>query len=192
ADPQLAIAPAARSLRRPVIGFYGLIEQWIDLDLIAEIAERRPRWTLLLIGRLAVDPGRLKHLPNVSFPGPQPYRTLPGWAKAFDVAIIPYRLNRQVVNAAPLKLREYLASGKPIVAVPAPEIERFGGLVRIARDADGFIREIEDALASDTEVDRVRRMDATAAMSWDARVGEVIEIVERRLWQKEQIDERIA
>ena len=72
-------------------------------------------------------------LPNVVFAGPQPYRSLPNWAKAFDVAIIPYRLTRQVVNSAPLKLREYLATGKPVVAVSAPEIERFAGLVRIAR-----------------------------------------------------------
>ena len=62
---------------RPVVGFYGLIEEWIDLDLIADLAERRPRWTFLMIGRLAVDAGRLKALPNVVFAGPQPYRSLP-------------------------------------------------------------------------------------------------------------------
>ena len=68
---------APRDLRRPVIGFFGLIEEWIDLDLIADLAERRPRWTFLMIGRLAVDPGRLTALPNVVFAGPQPYRSLP-------------------------------------------------------------------------------------------------------------------
>jgi glycosyltransferase involved in cell wall biosynthesis len=183
-DPALPIAPAAQRLPRPVIGFYGLIEAWIDLDLIAALAERRPQWTFLMIGRLAVDPGRLRDRANVVFAGPQPYRSLPSWAKAFDVAIIPYRLTRQVVNAAPLKLREYLATGKPIVAVPAPEIERFAGLVRIARDADAFVDAIEDALANDTGADRARRMGATAGMTWDARIGEVVEIVERRIAEK--------
>jgi glycosyltransferase involved in cell wall biosynthesis len=181
----LPVAPGARHLRRPVIGFFGLIEAWIDLDLIADIAERRPRWTFLLIGRLAVDPGRLKALPNVVFAGTQPYRSLPNWAKAFDVAIIPYRLTRQVVNSAPLKLREYLATGRPIVAVPAPEIERFAGLVRIAQGPEHFIREIEDALASDRATDRDRRIAATATMTWEARVSEIVEIVERRIWEKE-------
>jgi glycosyltransferase involved in cell wall biosynthesis len=184
-DPQLSIAPAARNLRRPVVGFYGLIEEWIDLDLIADLAERRPGWTFLLIGRLAVDAGRLKHLPNVVFAGPQPYRSLPNWAKAFDVAIIPYRLTRQVVNSAPLKLREYLATGKPVVAVPAPEIECFAGLVRIARGPDQFIRHIEDALVNDTDADRGRRIDATSTMTWEARVSKVVDIVERRIWQKQ-------
>src|SRR5262245_8540793 len=169
-DPLLSIAPGARHLPRPVVGFYGLLEEWIDLDLISDLAERRPRWTFLLIGRLAVDPGRLKALPNVVFAGPQPYRSLPAWAKAFDVAIIPYRLTRQVMNAAPLKLREYLATGKPVVAVPAPEITRFAGLVRLARGSDQFITAIEDALSSDTDAARARRMAATSAMNWDTRI----------------------
>jgi glycosyltransferase involved in cell wall biosynthesis len=141
-----------------------------------------------LIGRLAVDPGRLRSLPNVVFAGPQPYRSLPSWAKAFDVAIIPYRLTQQVVNSAPLKLREYLATGKPIVAVPAPEIERFEGLVRLAHGPDQFISAIEDALVNDTAADRARRIDATSAMTWDARIGEVVDIVERRLGRKAQTE----
>ncbi len=184
-ERQLPVAPGARNLRRPVVGFYGLIEEWIDLDLIADVAERRPGWTFLMIGRLAVDPGRLKAMPNVVFTGPQPYRSLPNWAKAFDVAVIPYRLTRQVVNSAPLKLREYLATGKPVVAVPAPEIERFAGLVRVAQGPEQFITEIEDALVNDTDADRARRMEATSTMTWDARVSEIVDIVEQRIWQKE-------
>lgn len=185
-DPQLPIAPRARDLPRPVIGFYGLIEEWIDLDLVATLAERRPEWTFLMIGRIAVDAKRLMALPNVVFAGPQPYRSLPNWAKAFDVAIIPYRLTRQVVNSAPLKLREYLATGNPVVAVPAPEIERFAGLVRIAHGPEQFLNEIEDALVNDTEADRLRRMNATATMSWDARIDEIVALVEHRIRQKER------
>ena len=118
------------------------------------------------------------------FAGPQPYRSLPNWAKAFDVAIIPYRLTRQVVNSAPLKLREYLATGKPVGGI-APEIERFAGL-RIARGPEQFINEIEEALFNDTDADRARRIEATS-MTWDARISEIVEIVEHRIWQKEHI-----
>ncbi len=192
ANPQLPVAPGARNLRRPIVGFYGSIEEWIDLDLIADLAERRPGWTFLMIGRLAVDPGRLRGLANVVFVGPQPYHDLPSWAKAFDVAIIPYRLTRQVLNSAPLKLREYLATGKPIVAVPAPEIERFAGLVRLARGPEQFIVAIEEALSGDTEWDRARRIDATSAMTWEARVGDVIKIVEHMIYQKDSTHEQIA
>ena len=86
-------------------------------------------------------------MPNVRFVGPQPYHSLPNWAKTFDVAIIPYRLTRQVLNSAPLRLREYLATGKPVVAVPVPDIERFAGLVRTACGTQEFIRQIELALS---------------------------------------------
>jgi len=126
-------------------------------------------------------------MPNVVFVGPQPYHSLPGWAKAFDVAIMPYRLTRQVVNSAPLKLREYLATGKPVVAVPAPDIEQFAGLVRIARDPDQFIAEIEEALANDTGAHRACRIGAASTMTWDARIDRVVAIVEQRIWEKEQV-----
>lgn len=185
-DPALPIAPAAQGLQRPIIGFYGLIEEWIDLDLIEALARQRPRWTFLMIGRLAVDATRLKALPNVVFTGPQPYRSLPNWAKAFDVAIVPYRLTRQVVNSAPLKLREYLATGVPVVAVPAPEIERHADLVRLARGPEEFIREIESALRNDTYADRARRIAAMSTMTWDARITDVITIVEHRLTEQQQ------
>jgi hypothetical protein len=91
------------------------------------------------------------------------------------------------VNSAPLKLREYLATGKPVVAVPAPEIERFAGLVRMAHGPDQFIRAIEDALVNDSDADRLRRMAATVTMTWDARIREVVEVVERTISRKLQV-----
>lgn len=180
-DPACAIAAPAAGLTHPIIGFFGLIEAWIDLDLISRLARLRPEWTFLMIGRLAVDPGGLKDLPNVIFAGPQPYSSLAQWARAFDIAIIPYKPTRQVMNSNPLKLREYLATGKPVVAVPIPETARFGDYVRIADGPDEFLRAIEDALASDSPAAAQRRMAAVANMSWDARVNEVLAIVERHL-----------
>ena len=180
-DPACAVAAAAAGLRHPIIGFFGLIEAWIDLDLIAYLARCRPQWTFLMIGRLAVDAACVKDLPNVIFTGPQPYGMLARWARAFDVAIIPYKLTRQVLNSNPLKLREYLATGKPVVAVSIPEIARFADHVRIADGPEEFLRAIEDALASDSPADAHRRMAAVAGMSWEARVNEVLAVVESRL-----------
>ena len=184
ADPRLPVAAAARELPRPIVGFYGLIEDWIDLDLIADLAERRPEWTFLMIGRLAVDAGRAGRRANVVFAGPKPYTDLPRWAKAFDVAIVPYRLTRQVVNAAPLKVREYLAAGRPVVSVPTPDTQRFAGLVHLASGCDQFLAAIDAAFREDTLADRTRRMDAMAALSWDARVAEVVAVVEDRIRHK--------
>jgi len=191
-DPEYPMAAEARSLPRPVIGFFGLIEAWIDLDLIAYLAKSRPQWTFLLIGRLAVDGAALKNLPNVIFTGPKPYRSLAQWARAFDVAIIPYRRTRQVINSNPLKLREYLATGKPVVGVPIPETLRFGDCVRLADSPKKFLAAIEDALASDSPGDVQRRMAAVASMSWDARVEEVLAVIKDRLETETKDEESIT
>jgi glycosyltransferase involved in cell wall biosynthesis len=180
-DPSCAVAGAAAGLRHPIIGFFGLIEAWIDLDLIAYLAKCRPQWTFLMIGRVAVNAACVKDLPNVVFTGPQPYGMLAQWAHSFDVAIIPYKLTRQVLNSNPLKLREYLATGKPVVAVPIPETSRFADFVRIAGSPEEFLSAIEDALASDSPAEAQRRMAAVAGMSWEARVNEVLAVVESRL-----------
>jgi glycosyltransferase involved in cell wall biosynthesis len=93
---------------------------------------------------------RVARAPNVKLVGAQPYADLPAWAKAFDVAIIPYRHNRQVENANPLKLREYLATGKPVVSVSNPEIDKFARWVRIAEGREAFLAELENALRDDS------------------------------------------
>ena len=180
-DPALPLAEGARHLRHPIIGFFGLLEAWVDRDLLAYLARARPEWTFLLIGRIAVDVSDLRSLPNVVFPGPQPYETLPRWAKAFDAAIIPFRQNELVRNVNPLKLREYLATGKPVVSVWMPEVERFAECVGIARTHEEFLEQLDDALKTDSEDKRAARRNAVAGMTWEARVDEVLGIVNRRM-----------
>jgi len=180
-EPSLSVAEGARNLRHPVIGFFGLIEAWIDLDLILYLARQRPDWTFLLIGRVAVPVGELAVQPNVVFTGAQPYEDLPRWAKAFDVAMIPYRLTEQVLHANPLKLREYLATGKPVVSVSTPEIDQFGAVVRIASGKEDFLRLLGMALEGETQEIRDQRIKSVAKMSWDARVDEVMDVIGRRL-----------
>lgn len=177
----LEVADAAQNLTHPVIGFFGLIEAWIDLELIEFLAWSRPSWTFLLIGRVAVDVGALAKLPNVVLAGPQPYESLARWAKAFDVAIIPYRLTEQVLHANPLKLREYLATGKPVVSVSTPEIDQFAEHVQIADSREKFLGALDRALTCDSQDARERRMRAVAKMGWDCRVEEVLGIVKRNL-----------
>jgi glycosyltransferase involved in cell wall biosynthesis len=181
-DADLEIPPQIRNIRHPVIGFFGLIETWIDLDLIRHLASARPEWTFLMIGRVAVDLGELTSLPNVLFVGAQPYEDLPKWAAAFDVSIIPYRQTRQVFNANPLKLREYLATGKPVIAVRTPEIEKFSDHVRIADSGEQFLQHIDEALTEGCCVNAQNaRMGAVKSMSWDARFSDVLTTIRRRM-----------
>jgi glycosyltransferase involved in cell wall biosynthesis len=174
-DAATIVPPAAAALRSPIVGFFGLLADWIDIELLAHLARQRPQWTLLLVGHASTDLAPLEGLANVVRVGPQPYETLPAWAKAFDVAVIPYRQNRQVQNANPLKLREYLATGKPVVSVPTPEVSRFSPHVRLAATPEAFLEAVEEALRDrDDEEARRQRMDFVRGMSWDARVAEVL------------------
>jgi glycosyltransferase involved in cell wall biosynthesis len=167
-DPATEIADGAQGLNQPIIGYFGSIANYTDLKLIAHLARQRPAWTFLLIGMASVDISAVAGLPNVRLPGPQAYESLPRWAKAFDVAIAPYRIDRQVLHSNPLKIREYLATGKPVVSIRTPEIERLGGVVYMADSYDDFLHQIELALQSDSAAARQDRMDAVRNSSWQA------------------------
>jgi cellulose synthase/poly-beta-1,6-N-acetylglucosamine synthase-like glycosyltransferase/glycosyltransferase involved in cell wall biosynthesis len=177
ADPATRVPERAAALAHPVVGFFGLLGDWIDVELLAHLGRARPEWTLLVVGGVATDVAPLAPLPNVVLAGAQPYEALPGWARAFDVAVIPYRMTRQVRHANPLKLREYLATGKPVVSVPTPEVERFAAHVRLARTPDEFLRAVEQGLQDDDEPARAARMGAVRDMSWEARLAEALELV---------------
>lgn len=184
-NPSLPVPAGANNLSHPVIGFFGSISGWIDLELIADLARARPSWTFLLIGMASVDIHRLQQFDNIVLTGTQSYASLPDWARAFDVAILPYlRHHPGAINANPLKLREYLATGKPIVAVSTPEIDRFSHCIRIANSAGEFLLQIEDALANDTQSDARRRMQEVMTSTWEARVTTVIEAVRRGIAAK--------
>ena len=139
-----AATPTA-SNARPVVGYYGAIAEWFDVDLVAALAERRPDWDFVLVGSTyRADVSRLKGLKNVSLPGEQPYESIPRWLGTFDVAIIPFRRTPLTEATNPVKVYEMLAAGKPVVSVPIPEVAAIAPLVRLASDVDEFEREIEE------------------------------------------------
>ncbi len=180
-DPGLPPAPGTADLARPVIGLVGVLDERFDLELLAHLGRARPSWTFLVVGRVAAEVSELRRLGNFVFAGAQPYESLPGWMKAVDVGIMPYRRGRQGLSANPLKMREYLAAGKPVVGVAIPEAERFRELVRIGRTPEEFLQQIEAALREDSDQQRAARLASVAGMSWEARVEEILEEVGRRL-----------
>ena len=111
-------------------------------------------------------------LPNIHYLGRRPYETLPAYGKAFTAAIIPYHLTQQVINSNPIKLREYLAMGKPIVSVSTPEIDKFSRLRRDRADARGVSRSGSIARwPRGCRPSSVERQTALAAtMTWDANL----------------------
>jgi glycosyltransferase involved in cell wall biosynthesis len=181
-DEGTVVPPDTAGIAHPVVGFFGLIERWIDLELISYLADQRPHWNFILIGRVAVPSDQVPSRANIHWIGKRPYEDLPAYGKQFDASIIPFLLTPVILHANPLKLREYLAMGKPVVSVRTPEIEKYGDLVEIADSREEFLVKLDAVLARpDSPEDARRRMSRIAGESWDARLKDVLEIVQRRL-----------
>ncbi len=181
-DPALPVPDDIAALPRPVVGFFGLIERWIDLGLVHWLAEQRPHWTFLMIGRVAVPDAEVPRRPNLVYLGRRPYESLPAYGKAFSAALIPYHLTPQVLHANPIKLREYLAMGKPIVSVSTPEIDKFSAHVRIGRSREELLAHLDAAVEVGLTPSDVAAQTALAStMTWDANLRRVIERVESLL-----------
>ncbi len=180
-DPATAVPDEIRRLPKPVVGFFGLLADWVDLDMIGALARARPHWSFALVGKVQTDLAAVASLPNVHLLGQQPYSALPAYCRGFDVGVIPFRMNELTLRVNPLKLREYLAAGLPVVSTPLPEVVRYNGVVHIAVNRDGFLREIESALGERTsETDR-GRVEAMRSESWEARVANMSDIIQARL-----------
>ncbi len=179
ADPDLPAAGAVASLKHPIIGYLGAINYWIDTALLAYMARKHPDWTIVLVGPqvLLADMEPLKGLPNVVLTGRVPYEEVPSYVKAFDVCVNPYVLDAVAEHCSPLKLYEYLATGKPTVSVDMPEAHRFEGLIDIARDADEFVQLVEmavEALTNGSADNRAaQRMAEAQHHTWRSRFHEV-------------------
>jgi glycosyltransferase involved in cell wall biosynthesis len=160
-------------LEGPVIGFFGLVADWVDLKLIRQLALARPRWSLVLIGKCDTDATILEGLPNVHLLGKRDYRDLPAYCKGFSVGVLPFVINTLTLASNPLKLREYLAAGLPVVATAIPEAGRLRGLVRTAATDGEFLEQIDALLAGGRcgpQMTISREMDCE---SWDEKVSEL-------------------
>ena len=168
-----------RNMRPPIIGFWGLIHEWIDLQLIRQIALHNPEWSVVLVGKIGVDCGPIRNMPNVHLLGPRQYESLPGFAKQFTAAILPFMVNRLTENVNPIKLREYLAAGLPVVSTALPEVRPYGEVVRIGETSEEFIKQLEIAVNDTSEESARRRVEAVATESWLARVEQLSDLISK-------------
>jgi glycosyltransferase involved in cell wall biosynthesis len=191
-DDTTPVPAALAGLPRPIIGFYGTLQDWVDYELVAAVARARPKWSFVLLGQQLVDLSLVRDLPNVHLPGRKPHEELPGYCKGFDVGWIPYRIDERMTFVNPIKLREYLSAGLPVVSTPVPEVERVARTLAgdvdatacaVAGDAAATIAAIERAVAADTPVRRRARSARMATETWSGRVdtaSKIIDDIERR------------
>lgn len=157
----------------PVIGFFGLIGDWVDLEVVRYLAVARPRWSFVLLGDPVTNTDALTGLANVYLLGRRSYQSLPGYCKSFDAAILPFVVNELTIAANPLKLREYLAAGLPVVATPIPEVRKLGGMVNAATTGQEYLEQIEELLSAGERGPKMARSKRMDSESWDAKVEEL-------------------
>ena len=177
-DDAVQVPQAMRGMRAPVFGFFGMIADWIDLDLIAVLARRKPEWSFVLLGQQSTSIDVCADLPNVHLLGRVPFDALPGYCKAFDVGLIPFRLNRLTLNVNPIKLREYLAAGLPVVSTDLPEVRRYRPHVHIGRSVDEFESACEQALQERTAHHCELRQAAVRNETWRDKVEQLSALVD--------------
>ena len=159
-----------RSDRTPVAGYVGVIDERLDLELIARLAAALPGWEIRLVGPVVkIDEATLPRAANISYPGAQPYERLPQLMAEFDVGLMPFALNEATASISPTKTLEYLAAGLPVVSTRVPDVVAdYGEQVALARDADGFAAACKAALAEDPEERRQRVAPLLRRHHWDA------------------------
>jgi len=160
--------PPLAGLGKPAIGYFGLLGEWVDLPLLELIAKRHPEWTLVLIGTVLADITRLATYPNVLFTGPIPYDRLPAHVSYLDALILPYLTEGRGHSITPLKLREYIATGKPVVATVIPECRLYQDVIRIATSHEEFLAALASAVVEGDEKSGERR-EAVSRDGWNNR-----------------------
>jgi glycosyltransferase involved in cell wall biosynthesis len=182
---ELVIAPEVESIPRPRLGYFGAVEPWlVDQELIRHAARARPSWHWVFIGNRSRGL-EIENLPNVHFLPPVPYDDLPRYAAGFDVCVLPWETAQSFTSyGSAIKVREYLATGKPVVIAPLPEYEPMKDVLRIARSRDDFLRLVADALDEHDETAAHARQAAVASGTWDARAEWVSSLIEEALGKK--------
>ena len=174
--------PLQQALGRPRLGYCGVIDERIDLHLIAGIAQRRPDWQIVMVGPVVkIDPASCPRLPNIHWLGQQGYDDLPAFINGWDACLLPFALNESTRFISPTKTLEYMACGKPSVSTAIRDVvEPYGHVVPIRADAEGFVQACDEILARSTSQQDEHRFALAAILaktSWDATAAAMGELI---------------
>lgn len=188
-NPDLPAPAEIAKLPHPIIGFYGVIDERTDRELLARVAQLRPDWQWVMIGPiLKLQESDLPRLPNLHYLGKQSYADLPAYLKAFDVAMMPFALNESTQFISPTKTLEYMAAHKPIVSTPITDvIGLYGSVVRFAQRPEEFVAQVEAALHEQPQERaerRQREQDLLGRYEWDRIADGMQALIDDRLQHK--------
>lgn len=164
-----------KRIPHPILGFYGNIDDHTsDISLVEKVADLLSDISIVLIGNSSIDLSALVSRKNVYLLSQKPYEQIAYYAKCFDVCFMPWRHNKWIEACNPIKLKEYLALGKPIVSTPFSELSRYGDLVKVASHAQGFARAVREALEENNSKRVAARRRSVVGCTWDSKASEVL------------------
>jgi len=165
-----------------IVGFFGLLSEWVDQDLLVRLAGAVPSAHLVLIGMADVDISALERLPNIHILGPKPFCDLPAYIARFRVGIIPFVVNELTRAVNPIKLREMLAAGCPVVSTALPEVKRFEGVgCRVSGGREDFVAAVKQHLDNPLPAEHRKALsDSMTGETWEAKVTEMLASIEHR------------
>ena len=184
--------PDQQGIPHPRFGFYGVIDERFDIDLIKGVAEKRPDWHFIILGPIVkIDPEILPRMDNIHYPGGKNYDELPSYLGGWDIAIIPFLLNDSTKYISPTKTPEYLAGGKPVISTSITDVVTPYGvnnLVHIADSQDEFIRAAEIELGKTDRSQWLKKVDLFLSQnSWDKTWGQMAELIRQTRDTKKNI-----
>ena len=188
-DPHTAAPPDIDFMNRPIIGWFGVVDERVDYGLVGEMARLRPDWSFAMIGPVVkIDPNLLPHSPNLYWLGSRDYQALPNYCRGFDVCMMPFALNSATEFINPTKALEYMACGKPIVGTPVRDVVRqWSEIIRIAGSAAAFVEAVEAALrAAPTDARVARGIELAQRCSWDSTVAQLQSLIDDALSKRER------
>ncbi len=181
------IPPQLAPLSKPVLGYFGVVDERMDYELVAKLAEVNPEWSVVIVGpAVKVDAQSLPQRSNLHWLGQQAYADLPAFCKGFDVCMMPFALNEATEFINPTKALEYMATAKPIVSTAVADVVRnFGSVVKIAQSADDFISLCRQALAAPEPETTQRGLQMVRENSWESIVSQLERHVSEALVKKQ-------
>jgi glycosyltransferase involved in cell wall biosynthesis len=180
------------ALEKPVIGYYGVIDERIDYDLLRHLAESLPEAALVMVGPVVkVDPNELPHAPNLHWLGQRQYAELPAHVKGFDVCLMPFALNEATEYINPTKTLEYMAAGKPIVSTAVSDVvHNFTPVVAVAHSPEEFVTAVRAAIEAPSAELIARGLEQARANSWESIVARMERIIRDAARTRESRTER--
>ena len=175
--------PAHKDIPGPRLGYFGALDERLDLDLIARLADAHAQWQVVMVGPVVnIDPAELPQRDNIHYLGSHPYQALPQFLAGWDVCLLPFARNESTRYIGLAETLEYMAAELPVVSTPVAEVaEAYGDVVAIAPDAAAFISACEAALLASPEEqeERIEKMRKTiAGTSWETTVEKVCSLIE--------------